>query len=115
MVIGITSNMEPGAGIDQSWVPALKNIGGIIESASQGMQSISWNQTKLNHKIKTHKIHNPQKQNRKQTHKRGQVKWVPSEFVDKAGERKKRKEREKEIRERGEAIFREKTKGNGTS
>lgn len=47
MVIGITSNMEPGAGIDQSWVPALKNIGGIIESASQGMQSISWNQTKI--------------------------------------------------------------------
>jgi len=42
-------------------------------------------------------------------------KAFPSEFVDKAGERKKRKEREKEIRERGEANFREKAKGNGTS
>lgn len=37
-------------------------------------------------------------------------KAFPSEFVDKAGERKKRKEREKEIRERGEAILRERSK-----
>lgn len=42
MVIGITGNMEPGAGIDQSWVPTLKNIGGINEPTSQSMQSISW-------------------------------------------------------------------------
>lgn len=44
MVIGVTGDMEPGAGIDQSRVPALQNIGGVREPASQSMQSISWNQ-----------------------------------------------------------------------
>ena len=63
MVIGITGNMEPGAGIDQSWVPTLKYIGGINEPTSQSMQSISWKpyQTPQNYKPNT------QKQNWKQT------------------------------------------------
>lgn len=45
MVIGVAGNVEPGAGIDQSWVPALQNIGGVREPASQSMQSISWKKT----------------------------------------------------------------------
>lgn len=65
--------------------------------------------------IKTHKTINPIHKNRIESKpSRGdQVKRVPSEFVDKAGERKKRKVREKEMRERGEeeeAIFGEKQK-----
>ena len=42
MVVGVTGNVEPGAGIDQRWIPALQNVVDIVESASQSMQSISF-------------------------------------------------------------------------
>ncbi|KAK2974497.1 hypothetical protein RJ640_018662 [Escallonia rubra] len=37
MVVGVASNMEPGARIDESRVPALQDMVGIRESASQSM------------------------------------------------------------------------------
>lgn len=45
MIVGITGDMEPSAGINQRWVPALQHICGVLKPASQGMQSISWKQT----------------------------------------------------------------------
>lgn len=64
MVIGVAGNVEPGAGIDQSGVPALQNIGGVGEPASQSMQSISWKKNPENKKaiIRKHPK-NKQKQN----------------------------------------------------
>lgn len=41
MIVGIAGNMEPSAGIDKSGVPALQDMGGVGESASQSVQSIS--------------------------------------------------------------------------
>uniref|UniRef100_A0A2P2KXQ0 Serine-threonine protein kinase plant-type n=1 Tax=Rhizophora mucronata TaxID=61149 RepID=A0A2P2KXQ0_RHIMU len=43
MIVDITGDMEPGAGIDKGWVPALQHICWIREPASQSMQSISCN------------------------------------------------------------------------
>lgn len=42
MVAGVTGDMKPSARIDKSWVPTLQDIGGVRESASQSMQSISF-------------------------------------------------------------------------
>ena len=64
MIAGITSDMEPGAGIDKSWVPTLQHIGWIRKPTPQGMQSISWNpntnkQKSQNNKIRIQKSGNP--------------------------------------------------------
>lgn len=42
MTVVIAGNMEPSAGIDKSWVPALQHMGWVRESASQSVQSISF-------------------------------------------------------------------------
>lgn len=42
MIVGIAGNMEPSAGIDKGGVPALQDMGGVRESASQSVQGISW-------------------------------------------------------------------------
>lgn len=44
VAVGITGDMEPGAGINQGRVPALQHICWIKEPASQSMQRVSWNQ-----------------------------------------------------------------------
>lgn len=42
MAIGVAGDVEPGAGIDEGGIPALKDVSGIGESASQGVESVSF-------------------------------------------------------------------------
>lgn len=41
VVVGIAGDVEPSARIDEGWIPALKNICGVGEPASQSMESVS--------------------------------------------------------------------------
>lgn len=41
MIVGVTGNMEPSTGINQSRVPTLQHVVGVRKPASQIMQSIS--------------------------------------------------------------------------
>ena len=46
MIVGVTGNMEPSTGINQSWVPALQHVVGVRKPASQSMQSVPYKQNK---------------------------------------------------------------------
>ena len=103
MVVGITGDMEPSAGVNQSWVPALQHICWIRQPPSQCIQSIPFKIPKPRNSIQ----YLCKKQKKKQTQKKP-VNYTrkplktPSELVEREGETKRRT---KEKRRGREAIL----------